>query len=502
MKQFYFRCRFLSDIILNAHSASEGMQETLDFIPGSSFLGIAAARYGEFRKNGTAYDVFHSGKVRFGDAHLAAGNIRSFKAPLSWMTQKGEGLTGAVRVHHCIPLAHREELTKNGIQLKQARAGWIAGDASSGKIISAENSFAIKSAYDSVRRTSRDGQMFGYEALCAGLEWIFRVDIDEQVDEKPVIESLKGEKQIGRSRSAQYGRVIIEQISNPQVQVSSSEPAVTGGKKYLALYADSRLSFAGSTGMQTLRPAAADFNLPDDWKIDWSLSQVQMKTFAPYKSINRSFEADRVCFEKGSVFVFTAEDGSAGFDAARIEQGVGEFLNEGFGRVIVNPQFLRSGRDGVLSFKITAEEKKRPALVSSVKQDSSDDLLVGWMKNMKKESEKEKEIYRSVNSFVREKGRFFSGITSSQWGQIRAIAASAESVDALVDRLFRSAPEDAKAQGRAQAGFLMHGTMSGKWKNKDVLKDELTDKRNLGAVYALRLAAQMQKNARTKGAQK
>jgi hypothetical protein len=38
----------LSDIIINQKAATEGPNKTLDFIPGSNFLGIVAADYDGF----------------------------------------------------------------------------------------------------------------------------------------------------------------------------------------------------------------------------------------------------------------------------------------------------------------------------------------------------------------------------------------------------------------------------------------------------------------------
>ena len=39
-----FKCTLLSDVILNQKAATEGPNQTLDFIPGSCFLGIVASQ--------------------------------------------------------------------------------------------------------------------------------------------------------------------------------------------------------------------------------------------------------------------------------------------------------------------------------------------------------------------------------------------------------------------------------------------------------------------------
>ena len=69
MKTLQFKCTLLSDIILNQNSASEGATKTLDFIPGSNFLGIAASQlYGttnDEHHSAEMLELFHSGMVRF-----------------------------------------------------------------------------------------------------------------------------------------------------------------------------------------------------------------------------------------------------------------------------------------------------------------------------------------------------------------------------------------------------------------------------------------------------
>ena len=46
MSKIVFQVEFLSDIILQASSNTQGNIEQLDFIPGSNFLGMVAKDYG------------------------------------------------------------------------------------------------------------------------------------------------------------------------------------------------------------------------------------------------------------------------------------------------------------------------------------------------------------------------------------------------------------------------------------------------------------------------
>ena len=83
MNELVFQVEFLSDIVLPASSNTEGSIESLDFIPGSKFLGMAARAYNSFSDS---FTVFHSGKVCFGDAVLIHDGKLTYKMPLSFLT--------------------------------------------------------------------------------------------------------------------------------------------------------------------------------------------------------------------------------------------------------------------------------------------------------------------------------------------------------------------------------------------------------------------------------
>ncbi len=500
MKRLTFKCTLLSDIIINAQTATEGTQETLDFIPGSNFLGIVAKYYSSFSNS---YDVFHSGKVRFGDAHLAKNDEKSFKSPLSWFINKGSKITETpIWIHHSSVLTAEKRNSlkikidnkEQDVQLKQVRSGWVLGD---GSMLKAENNFAIKSAYNRDERRSQEGKMYGYKSLESDSEWIFFVDVDEAINETEIIEKLEGERNIGRSRSAQYGRVKIEKID--QKYESKSSKDLIDGK--VVIYAESRLAFYDELGQPNLQPTEKDFNLPENYEICWDLSQVKHQIFAPYNGKNKSSEADRAVFQKGSVFVFK---GSGEIDLTKIESGIGAYLNEGFGQVIVNPSFLKADSNGELSqFKLkeTAKEaKEETASIKAIKEnDASDAVFANWIKAQEKRKDDEKAIYDKVNNFSQkaDESKKFNGITPSQWGQIRAIATTSKDIQELKDKLFKPV-EGNHSQNRADSGFLEHGKTAEKWKDcKTILKQEI-EKDSVTTDYIEKLAAQMQKKAKNK----
>jgi hypothetical protein len=125
MRQRDFKVTFLSDIVLHGSSNSEGNIETLDFITGSSFLGMVAKNYDEFAKTFDTFDIFHSGKVRFGEATPYFENKTTYKVPFCFFAPKLDSDKKEVRNNHFIDYDNQAELDK---QYKQIRSGYITSN--------------------------------------------------------------------------------------------------------------------------------------------------------------------------------------------------------------------------------------------------------------------------------------------------------------------------------------------------------------------------------------
>ena len=290
IKTLKFKCTLESDLILSQTSSSEGNQKTLDFIPGNSFLGIVA---GEMYKEGSleSLELFHSSKVRFGDAHPSIEGIRGLKVPASMYYPKLGAASDECYIHH---LTNHNSDDIKAKQLKQCREGFYSFGEMSGKPVEIQKNFTIKSAYDGDVRRSKDGQMFGYESLPKGLVMYFEVEseLSDETNEKIII-GLCGKKRIGHSRSAEFGLVTIEQ--DDYNEISSSKPDKTS--EYVTVYADGRLIFLDDNGELTYQPTAKDLGI-DGGRIDWSKSQIRVFQYAPWNGKRHTYEADRCGIEE------------------------------------------------------------------------------------------------------------------------------------------------------------------------------------------------------------
>lgn len=282
MIRLNFICEFKSDIVLHSSSNTEGKVDRFDYIAGSNFLGMVAREYNSFGED--AFDVFHGGVVRFGDGHIMHEGKETFHAPFSWFAPKGISLVDALKENtlyneHFLSKEQYDGFIQKGEQLKQQRAGFITAD---GKLIKTEHSYRQKSAYDKKNRRSKDNSMFGYYALAKGTKWAFSVEMEDSKYKDKIIELLKSSTRLGKSRSAEYGRVKIEFKDETQRDAISQklEPIDINDKFYIFLYAYSRLALT-NRGINSYQFDLESLQLDSSFKISWDKSQIRTYRYTP-----------------------------------------------------------------------------------------------------------------------------------------------------------------------------------------------------------------------------
>lgn len=423
-----FKCILLSDIIINQKAATEGNQETLDFIPGSNFLGIAASTLyqDEELSDEQKMLIFHSGKVRFGDAHPVCENRCSLRVPAAWFSPKikTENNAGLLLVHYHIK--DSDEYKKE--QLKQYRTGFYCFNENkrTARLVDVNKSFVLKSAYDKDYRRSKDEQMFGYQALNKGLVLVFEISVDEhmtpQILEK-IERSLLGKQRVGRSRTAQYGLVKIEIVEKGWQEKAET---VRLEKDTVCIYANSRLIFLDEYGNMTYTPKPSDFYMKGT--IVWAKSQIRTFQYAPWNSKRQTRDADRCGIEKGSVIIM--KDVSLEED---FKEYVGVYQNEGFGKILIDPDFLRAQDTGVALYRILEkeiDEKEIPEQMSmqTIKEiiklrEEKKDILSYYLWRCKEQELVTFIVYKLVAKFVKDNSGLWEGRTfASQWGALRDLA--------------------------------------------------------------------------------
>jgi hypothetical protein len=128
---------------------------------------------------------------------------------------------------------------------------------------------------------------------------------------------------------------------------------------------------------------------------------------------------------------------------------IGNYKNEGFGKVIYNPAFLDGKSDGKANYIL------EDASGNDIPQDTEatcDTPLFKFLKKQQAEAERTQDLYRDVNTFIKNnKSRFIGEQFASQWGAIRNIA--------------MIVPEEAEIP-MAILAFLNHRVAKAKWEER------------------------------------
>ena len=475
MKRLQFRCRLLSEVIVSQRAATEGQQETLGFIPGNVFLGIVAAGYGQYTK-AEQMTLFHSGKVRFGDAHpvFPGAKIRSFHVPTALFYPKKSGMKENFFIHHF----YNRDDDHTGIgggpqQLKQCREGFFTVEGNCMTEIVLEKSYAIKSAYNREWRRSEDSKMYGYESLAKGSEFLFTIECDEDELADKIVVALEGVKHIGRSRTAQYGLAEIMPCNFKEIE-STTSTFTLDDHQCISVYADGRLIFLDKFAEPTFRPSASDFGL--DGEIVWEKSQVRTFQYAPWNAKRQTRDSDRAGFEKGTTFVIRLNNNEL---PCKLPSYVGNYQNEGFGKVVYGWDLLQnSGKNGLFPLSVQKIKSKE----NTMQAEFTETPLLAFLARKQNQSSASAYIYEAVNSFANKNGKLFSKSQfASQWGAIRSIATRHASCDDIMKELFykkkikkrNPTPDDRRTEiVEEPAAFLTHGVALTKWKGEPFKKLE------------------------------
>lgn len=452
MREFRFEITFKSPIILQASSNTQGKMSSLDFIPGSAFLGMVASRYSDFSD---PFKIFHSGAVKFCDAALIKDGKEFFKIPLSYFHEKLDG--SKIYNHHLLSREESEKFT----QLKQMRSGYINDEK---KKLSMDLDFSQKSAYDKIKRRSMDSQMYGYEAFRAGMKWRFSVKFDANVSEDDISrvkETLERSTRLGKSKSAEYGAVEIKFIGENTDEIQSFTPP----EGYTFVYAKSRLALIDENGNPSYD---VKYILPNsnENNVDYAKTQIRISNFTPYNGARSTKDYERACINKSSVI---ALKNLSAEQIAALKNGVGAYLSEGFGEVLINPWFLNGGnvKDSPIEFQKEAETEH------STKEIPIQSDLAKFLKQKQTTKDQALEIAERVANFIESHKDKFGKISKSQWGAIRALCKSSADIQKDVSE------------------FIGEGVAKDKWSDAKETLLKAIEKSRDPLKFALLLSMQM-----------
>ena len=412
-EQRYFRLRLLDDIIITAKNKSTETSASLDYIPGRMILGAVASRLYSSLSKEDQFLVFHSGKVRFMDARPCAqlknGQFeQAFPISLSFHHVKGTKKSDN---------GYLTEKVINRVQpndekkIKQLREGFFLD---SGKYIQPKHNSSMRVSLEDGR--SREGYLFGFDSLSQGTSLLFSIkttDISFELTQR-IVKALGSQIRIGRSKTAEYGRVAVEELDSGMVAKINDKLDPREGEVSLFLLSD--LSIRNEWGMPSL-------DLNDLVRALGAKSWVEEKTFvrsrsySPFHGFRCRPDLERQVWVGGSVITITLNEGQTLQDiSSQIENGLGDYCQEGLGELLLNPQCLqerRPFRGNNLPVSLKVSEPPPPQLA--------------WLVAHKKENFYGIDVLKKVKAWEQDFSHvfgdlFYKKISSSQWGQIRGYA--------------------------------------------------------------------------------
>jgi len=429
MKTLYFNCTLMSDVVLNSKLATEGNMTTLDYIPGSNFLGIAAKHLYNTVKvtKEEAYQLFHSGEVKFGDGRIATSEMAiTYAVPFAFFQDKLNSKLEEdhIYLHHQITKENYPKDDKGtNLQLQQARTGYISSKGTFVKEI--QKKFSLKSAYDRDFRTSKTGNMFGFEALPEGSTFIFSIQSENEILLEKVSKAIQETQRLGKSKTAEFGQVLIKPISI-QKEIKSFD---TDGE-FVLVYAESNLCFFDPSGQPSFQPSVKDLGL-EKGEIDWSKSQIRTYSYAPWNGQRKTTSTQRHCILKGSVFFVKSASSAAS------SKYIGNYQAEGLGKVIYNPEFLAHTKDSIEpTLNITLDKSSDSPFKEGKLNTSLSQLLEKSHQRSKVELLTSQMVQKFVHQEVPKNFKKLSNVSASQWGNIRSIASRATNTMEIKQKLY------------------------------------------------------------------
>lgn len=438
MGELYFKAELLDDLVLSQKTSTVGEHKSLDYIPGSVFLGIAASSFYSKLGNEKAWKVFHTSKVHFCNAYPFINGKRSFPMPLSFHSEK-------------VPRQGKEKTVLNfayseakeaGIQYRQNRSGYVCfSDGGKLRVEAPSKTSRMRTAIDAKTGTAAKAQLYGYESLDAGQVFIGKIEWDDSVSEivSPVVSFFTSGNIVhaGRSKTASYGRVKVSKFGSSPKSTDFGE----GNETSFSILAISDLCIRNpETGRPDLNLLPVSLGLGDNWELDKSKSFSRPSYLYQYNAFRHEIEMQKTLISKGSVFTFKSEAKLTPEEKDKIQtaikNGIGEAKGQGFGEIAL----FSVGKE------FQKEENKKDFSSEKINLSPQEKDWLDWLKPEVSDSKIEEKVKAAVKDFVRlcksiksfhsfgDNDIFWPG--NAQWGRILDVSRECNSKSELIKRIF------------------------------------------------------------------
>lgn len=430
MKTIELTIELKEDTVFSEHAATEGGHKSLNFVPGSTLLGSAAGKLYRQLSHSQAWQVFHSGKVRFTNGYpLSDTEKNSYPAPLCWHHSKEDTDTIYNGTAH---------FKQANTQPKQVRSGFYTDRLERVKVNLASR---MKTAIDPKTRMAKDAQLFDYAYIQAGHRFSATIQIDDDIDPSIIDTLLKhfnGALLLGRSRSAEYGKALVSATLNPSI-----EPSAKIEKGLLSIWLQSDACLIDANGQPNLYPnclSMLDSRLPKA-SIALSQSYLRKRQYNVWNAFKKGYDTERHVIVAGSVLTYRLEDQLTSEQQQILLSGIGLYRENGLGQVFVNKPHTTQA-----TFQIQKAETSKPIQQAITVSHP----LIAWLtaqhedktgfdrirQEAKMEAKKLYRFYDSNRGMLGLDETIEVGPSKSQWGSVLMAAKTASQQRPLYPALF------------------------------------------------------------------
>jgi CRISPR-associated protein Csx10 len=446
--------------VFSLQSGSAGAHRGLDYIPGSTLLGHAAGTLYTQLSTDDAWTLFHSGRVRFGDGLPVCAAATAWPVPLSWHAIKGDAPLRDGRFLDDALFDPSFVTAQQDSQPRQVRGGYVT---ESGDFVLPPRVQTLKTTIDPATGRAAEGQLFGYEAIAAGQRFRAVLSRDADVHDdlwKRLTEVMQGSARLGRSRSAQFGRVVMQ-----AEELGEDTPRSTPPSEELTLWLLSDLAL-DRAGQPCLAPEPSLLGLPagSEWLADSSF--LRPRRYSPYNAYRRHYDTERQLISRGSVLRYRLSTPLDSATVRMLESGVGQHIEAGLGRVAVNPRLLSTSPPQFAAHAVASPSREtRKAPASSPLSPFARALAARHARLHGDGMEAAaRDLHRRYGAIVKQ-ARAYDAFSEppgrSQWGRLKQLASDHrhESAD-LLHALFNQ--ENGAIRARAKTGWeVRYGTDPG-----------------------------------------
>jgi len=447
----------LDDVVFSATSATTGGHRTLDHVPGSALMGAFARRLFSAKDEKVGAGALIGAKVSFGNAvPVGADGKATLPVPLSWHHRKGDSWIkdGAVQKDAVSNLAAVEYggSALNGKQPVQVREGWL--DTSAGRIVTVHRTQTLKTAIEEdpgKYETAKEKALFGYEAIEKGARFIARIELKDQSLLGAVCETFDGSIiRLGRSKGTEFGRV------RCTLKTADGAHGGAGANDTLVLLAESDIMLLDGNGFPKLEPSAEDCGL-GGWELRRSRSYLRFRRYSPWNAKRGGPDIERQVISKGSVFVFTNENGATATPKLRV--GLGQ--TEGLGRVRIAEWMQLEKHPG-----FTKSDHLQPSAPGNAPSQQPLDTndITPWVKDRHEEKGFDTRANALAQKWAANWSRAKGKVSASQWGRLDDAARDVDSVKTLLEALGNGNDDEP-----GKKTITGHGRLQKKWKEGNLV---------------------------------